>query len=384
MSMATPITPEGPPENADDALESELTAVFERHFGAQPPAEESADPTLPGDVDGGDGLASQPAVSPESVDDGTEPLSTLPPGMTEEGLTDAESASTLNESPPATASPAQEGGAVDESPAPTSNFDANAAFEAMFGRQLTQQEAESLLNLYADASMLPQDRGQLVNYLLQGGDPREVYNYLGQQYGEPATAQPQQPAPARQIDPYADDDEEAVIPARVAQQLQELQQTQAQLTAREQQRELEQQQQQQNWYQSEASIGGDEFAAEAPFDMTPEALTVLKVKAGRSGMFPSFLQTHGGNPRVAYKSLLRYMATEDPVEAQRWQEATVEKEIKARLEDRTRQQKASSVSAGGNAAAAPIQAGQPLDRDSARKGALDYLQQVMNDGQPGG
>lgn len=378
MSMAEPINPPDP-SDADRELEAEIAAVFERHF--TPPE----DPTTPpSDVDGeGGGGELPPTATPDPVSDGLTPddapptLDATPPESDPSPGSSAPAAQGVDGAAPDPSTPTPSPSAQDE-------IDANLALEAYLGRRPNATEVESLLNLWADASALDQERGQYVSFLMQGGDPAQLAAHLAQQYQQPAAATP--PTPAAQPTPPSawDDDDEPAIPPQVTSELEAMRAEIAQQAQWRQQQELTQQAQLQQWYEAEASAGADEFAANAPVDIPPEHLAVLKVKANKSGLWPAFLQSHQNNPRAAYSDLLRYVATSDPAEAARWQQATVDAEVEARLADRNRQQLASSVSAGGNAAAAaPITDG-PLSRDEARKGALDYLANVMNDGQPAG
>lgn len=390
MSMANPITPGAAPEPADEpAISPDLEAVFARHFPDANAPDPSATPS--GEADGGGGDL-PPATTPESSGE-PQPLSTLPPGLEieddQDGLTGTDDATIIEPgSLPSDpdASPASGDGTAGAVPSPTTtspeDFDANAAFQAYAGRPLSRTEGESLLQFYADARQLDEDRGQMVSFLMQGGDPAELAQYLAQQYGAPAPApQPSAPTPPAAAGGW--DDDADPLPPQLAAELEQIKDTQRQLQQAEQQRLADEQARTQQWYASEVSAAADEFASAAPIEIPPEHLASLKVKANKSGLFPAFLQSNGNNPRLAYQELLRYTVASDPVEQQRWQEAVVAAEVERRLADRNRQQKASSVSAGGNAAAAaPVESAQGLTRDQARQGALEYLGNVLSNGQP--
>lgn len=371
---------------SDVEIPADLEAVFARHF---PDAATTTDPATPSSEAAGVGGDLPPAADPE-IDDGTQPLSTLPPGVTEEGLTGAETSPTLEpESPPSDsqdASPAS-GDGVDAQPAPSpttyTDFDANVAFEQYMGEKPSQQKVESLLNFYADAYALPQDRSEIVSFLLGGGDPAELAQHLNQRYGQPAPAPQPHPTQGSANPAWSEyQDDEDAVPPQVKAELEQIKATQAQLAQAEQQRALDEQERTRQWYADEYNAGAEEWAKDQPIDIPPEQLSVLKVKANKSGLFPAFLQANGNNPRRATAELLRYTITSDPAEATRMQEAQVEAEVKRRLEDRNRQQLASSVSAGGNAAAAPVDTSQPMTKEQAKVGAIEMLTNVMNDGQP--
>lgn len=366
---------------SDVEIPADLEAVFARHF-----PDAAAEPASPSSEAAGGGGDLPPAAVPE-IDDGTQPLSTLPPGVTEEGLTDTEVPSTLEPgsppSEPLTPSPASGEGVVGQSaPSPTTyeGFDANVAFERFMGEKPSAEKVEQLLNFYADAATLDPDRGRYVSFLMGGGDPAELAAHLAQQYV--------QTPPVGSVDPTRTsehnylDDEDDELPPRVQAELESIKQTQAQLAAVEQQRLLDDQERTRQWYENEYNSAADEWARSQPIDIPPEHLSILKVKANRSGLFPAFLQANGNDPRRATAELLRYTVGADPAESQRMIDAQVQAEVTRQLEDRTRQQKASSVSAGGNSAAAPIDTNQPLTKDQARAGALEFLDGVMNDGQP--
>lgn len=366
---------------SDVEIPADLEAVFARHFPDA--ATTTPDPATPSSEAVGDGGDLPPAAVPQ-IDDGTQPLSTLPPGVTEEGLTSAETPSTLEpESPPSdseTPSPASGDGVAGQSaPSPTTytDFDANVAFEQYMGEKPSQQKVEQLLNFYADAYALPQDRSQMVSFLMGGGDLAELAQHLNQQYGQQPTVPVTQPAAA---DPAWDDED--VVPPQVKAELEAIKRSQAQLAAEAEQRAVADQERERQWYADQYNAAANEWAESAPIDVPPEHLAVLKVKANKSGLFPAFLQANGGDPRRATHELLRYTAMSDPAEATRMQEAQVAAEVERRLADRNRQQLASSVSAGGNAAAAPVDTSQPLTREAAKKGAMEFLTNVMNDGQP--